>query len=96
MTDEAVDVKACVTEHRIAGLEKALQHANAKIDKLETALHLIAQWGDAYPLAVFPEPDLAKARTLLEAGGMTLDRVSASNMRYVAQGIAKIAAEALR
>lgn len=66
-----------------------------RIDELEEALHKIAQWSDAYPLSVFPEPDWKKVRDLLEAGGITLDSVSASNMRHVVEGVGKIAKEAL-
>jgi hypothetical protein len=43
----------------------------------------LEHWLDAYPLAVFPEPDLKKARALLEAGGMTLDSLSAWNFRHI-------------
>jgi len=49
----------------------------------QDVLDRIKSWSEAYPLSVFPEPDLVKARKLLEAGGMTLDSVSASNMRHV-------------
>jgi len=50
----------------------------------------IRLWCDAYPLSIFPEPDLKLARKLLEAGGLTLDAVSASAMRHVLEGIRKI------
>jgi hypothetical protein len=40
-------------------------------------------WLRAYPLDIFPEPDLTKARELLEAGGMTLDAVSADMARHI-------------
>lgn len=66
-----------------------------RVDELEEALHKIAQWSDAYPLDIFPEPDLKKARALLEAGGITLDSVSAHCMRHVVEGVGKIAKEAL-
>ena len=56
----------------------------------EEKLYRIEQWCEAYPLAIFPEPDLFKARALLEAGGMTLDAISASSMRHVLKGIRKI------
>jgi hypothetical protein len=62
---------------------------------LREALLKIAQWAKAYPLEVFPEPDWDKARDLLAAGGMTLDRISASNMRHVVEGVGKIAQGAL-
>ena len=59
----------------------------------ENKLRRIRQWCDAYPLDVFPEPDFKKARELLEAGGMTLDAISASNMRHVLKGIRSILEE---
>lgn len=67
-----------------------------EIDRLQEALWKIAQWSDAYPLDVFPEPDLKKARQLLEAGGITLDSVSAHCMRHVVEGVGKIAKDALK
>ena len=66
-----------------------------KIERLEGALYSIQQWSEAYPLAVFPEPDLKKARILLEAGGITLDAISAHCMRHCVEGVGKIAREAL-
>ena len=52
-------------------------------DVLEELLGELAGWEVAYPLSAFPEPDLIQAAALLKAGGMTLDAVSASNMRHV-------------
>lgn len=66
-----------------------------RIDELEEALHRIVQWSEAYPLDIFPEPDLKKARALLEAGGITLDSISAHCMRHVVEGVGKIASSAL-
>ena len=63
-----------------------------EIDRLQERLSRILEWCEAYPLDVFPEPDFKQARKLLEAGGMTLDAISASNMRHVVNGIKKIAA----
>jgi hypothetical protein len=62
---------------------------------MEEALQLIVMWAEAYPLDIFPEPDWQKARALLEAGGMTLDAVSASCMRHVVEGVGEIARKAL-
>jgi hypothetical protein len=59
----------------------------------EEKLDQIRKWCDAYPLETFPEPDFKKARALLEAGGMTLDAVSASNFRHVLRGIRRIIGE---
>ena len=66
-----------------------------RIEELEEALHKIESWSRAYPLKVIPEPDFKKAAELLAAGGMTLDAISASNMRHVIEGVGKIAREAL-
>jgi len=65
------------------------------VDDLTDALQRIVQWSEAYPLDIFPKPDYAKARQLLEAGGMTLDAISADCMRHVVEGVGKIAREAL-
>jgi len=68
-------------------------------ERLEEALWRIAQWADAYPLDVFPEPDehyYRKAHKVLTANGMTLDRLSAASMRHVIEGVGKIARDALR
>ena len=66
-----------------------------RLERYEKALRRIEQWSLAYPLDIFPEPDFKRARELLEAGGMTLDAVSASAMRRVVNGVGKIAKEAL-
>jgi hypothetical protein len=67
----------------------------SKNERLEDALHRIEQWAQAYPLDVFPEPDFKRARELLAAGGISLDSISASNMRHVVEGVGKIARGAL-
>lgn len=69
-----------------------------KLDLYEEALHQIASWATAYPLAVFPEPDEAyyrRAHEVLTANGMTLDRLSAAAMRHVITGVGRIAQDAL-
>jgi hypothetical protein len=70
--------------------------AQDKLERYEEALRSIVRWGEAYPLSVFPEPDLDKAHDLLKAGGITLDAVSASAMRHVVTMVAAIAKEALK
>jgi hypothetical protein len=67
-----------------------------EIERLRHALEEIEAWSRAYPLRVFPEPDFDKAAELLKAGGMTLDSISASNMRHVVEGVGAIARKALR
>lgn len=73
----------------------AASEAAEYIDDMENALRQIVQWSEAYPLDIFPEPDLKKARELLAAGGITLDAVSAHCMRHVIQRVAEIAKEVL-
>lgn len=77
-------------------------YLQARIDALETdrdrmrdALERIYLWSKAYPTQVFPEPDFKRAAALLSAGGMSLDVVSASNMRHATKGVGKIARAAL-
>jgi hypothetical protein len=55
----------------------------------------LQNWSDAYPLKVFPKPDLKKAAKVLKDAGMTLDSISADNMRHVLEGIKDIIAESL-
>lgn len=66
-----------------------------EIERLTEALGRIVEWSEAYPLDVFQEPDFEKVRSVLEASGMTLDAVSASNMRHVLKGAGAIARAAL-
>jgi hypothetical protein len=62
----------------------------------KSALDRIVLWSEAYPIDILPKPDLEKARALLEAGGITLDSISAHCMRHVVEGVGKIARKALR
>lgn len=61
-----------------------------RIDTIMDAFHRVRVWIDAYPLSVFPEPDFKRAREVLKANGMTIDAISASNMRHVLTGIRSI------
>ena len=63
---------------------------NNYCDELEGELDKITNWCNAYPLDIFPEPDLKAVAELLKKNGMTLDSVSASNMRHVLSGIKDI------
>jgi len=69
-----------------------------EIERLEEALRRIADWSDAYPIDIFPEPDeeyYRKAHEVLIANGMTLDRLSPAAMRHATRSIGTIAKEAL-
>jgi len=61
-----------------------------KLSDYEEGLNLIRNWAKAYPLSIFPEPDLQRARELLEAGGITLDAVSAGAIRSAVCAIENI------
>ena len=68
-------------------------HKEIHVDNLENLqdkLQKIINWVDAYPLDIFPEPDFKKAARVLKQNGMTLDSISASNMRHVLKGIKDI------
>ena len=61
-----------------------------KIYELDGKLKEIKDWCEAYPLDMFPEPDFEEVRHILKPHGITLDSISASNMRHVLQGIKNI------
>lgn len=60
------------------GLADIVQNA-----PLEQFAEWVEQWATAYPVDVFPEPDMSRVRDVLTAAGLSLDQVSASNMRHV-------------
>ena len=69
--------------------------AAAALERQDEALHQIKEWAEAYPLDVFPEPDFKLVAKVLEAAGLTLDAVSASNMRHVITRVRAIVDAAL-
>ena len=73
-------------------LTKKLQ---ARIKELEEVLTRIQNWAKAYPLEVFPPPDLKKAAQVLKAEGLTLDAITADAIRYVITEVSDIARQAL-
>jgi hypothetical protein len=46
-------------------------------------------WAEAYPLDVFPEPDWKRSAEVLKEAGLSLDRISAHNMRHVITRVAE-------
>lgn len=56
----------------------------------------IKGWCEAYPIAVFPEPDFGKAHKVLKENGMTLGAISASNMKHVITQVQKMIDAAIR
>lgn len=64
-------------------------------ETLKAALERLDEWSKAYPLDVFPEPDMKQVDAVLSAAGLSLDAVSASNMRHVITKVGEIARAAL-
>ena len=60
-----------------------------EIERLNDILQTIEMWSKLYPLDIFPEPNFKLAAEVLEKNGMTLDAISAINMRHVLSGIAR-------
>jgi len=85
---EALDIIATDASAELAALQ-------SRLSALEDGLGSIRAWTEAYPLSVFPEPDFEKAHQLLKAGGMTLDSITASNMRHVIEGVKRLVDDAL-
>lgn len=79
----------------IGAQARKIDELRAENERMREALEKIDQWAKAYPLSVFPEPDFKKAHEVLTANGMTLDAISASNMRHVVTGVGEIARAAL-
>ena len=78
------------TEHLFEKMQNEIDRLTAENEAKDDVLRKIKDWCRAYPLEVFPEPDLKKAAKVLKEAGMTLDSISASNMRHVLKGIQKI------
>lgn len=66
-----------------------------RLTAAEGFMEEIVSWSKAYPLEVFPKPDFKKAHKVLMANGISLDAISAANMRHVVDGVGKIAEQAL-
>jgi hypothetical protein len=91
--------------HAAAGIAS---EADAELDSLrrelaeaereemaKEALEQILSWAEAYPIECFPEPDWKRSDEVLKAAGLSLSRISASNMRHVITRVAEIARGAL-
>ncbi|KKL67681.1 hypothetical protein LCGC14_2132540 [marine sediment metagenome] len=77
------------------GYKTPLAKCRAENDKLRNALQRIDTWAKAYPLEIFPKPDLGKAANVLKASGMTLGSISADSIRHVLDGVKGIVTDAL-
>lgn len=73
-----------------------IERLDDRVSDLTEALHKIDSWSRAYPLDVFPTPDLDKAARVLRENGMTIDSISAHVARHVVEGVGKIARDVLK
>lgn len=87
--------RAEVLEKENLNYAKIFDLQKARIERLEDALQKIYNWSQAYPLDVFPEPDLQLARKLLTDGGVSYDALNAHAMRHVIKGVETIVTVAL-
>ncbi len=77
---------------------ECLQLLRAEIERLREVLTRLQQWADAYPLDQFPEvlrQEWQQANEVLAQAGLSMSRMSASNMRHVLNGARKMLAEGL-
>ncbi len=78
-----------------AQARKELARLQAAQQQVSEAIQKLTAWRDqAYPLEVFPEPDMQRARMLLAAGGVTMDTVGAHIMRFALSRVCEILADA--
>ena len=75
----------------IEQVEAKNEKLEAEIETLQDKLDRIISWCNAIPLSVFPEPDFVLVRGAIEEEGITLDAITASNMRHIVDGIRDIA-----
>lgn len=64
-----------------------------RIQAMESALDELRQWVEAYPLSVFPEPDIHRAHQALQSAGITPDAVAASIIRSTLTRVREILAK---
>ena len=85
-------------EHGFECGKNQQQGWKAKYDTFKATLREIDDWANAYPVEVFPEPtkdNWKQAAEVLKANALSLDRISASNMRHVLSGIKKKVSKAI-
>ncbi len=70
--------------------------AEEKLAQTVSALRRLERWAQAYPVSVFPEPDMERVHQVLKDAGMGLDGVSAYVIRYVLSEVQDIVNGGLR
>jgi hypothetical protein len=89
------DNRYIVESNEVEALTAENKAQAERIEKLEDIFHKIRAWQQAYPLDIFPKPDLKKAHEVLKTAGMTLDAIAADNIRHVLDGIKDYVEQAL-
>ena len=90
------DMRKCFTIIKKEDLQAEIDKLQASRENLVDVLERIHIWQRAYPLKVFPKPDLKKAAEVLKDAGMTLDAITADNMRHVLDQIKSMVDLALK
>ena len=74
-----------------------IEQLSNRVERLETDLHRIDMWADAYPVDIFPEPDLDGVKQVLIANDMLreMDRMHSSWARYLLSSVKEITSAAL-
>lgn len=70
--------------------KKRADKAEDRAERFKNALQELQQWANAYPLDIFPEPNFSLAAKVLTDAGISLDAISASNMRHVLTRVEEI------
>ena len=68
----------------------------AEREKYYELLEEIKVWREAYPLSIFPVPDWEKVLDALTMNGLTLDAISAANLRHAANRFYEMLDETIR
>ena len=87
-----IENRLCVVRAQLGAYETL----DAENDRLRNLFRRLGIWQRAYPLDVFPKPDLKKAHEVLKANDMTLDAIRADTMRDMLGGIEGIVERALK
>lgn len=88
INEPLLEVSRTINEYEQRIREDERAKCEDEIEALQDKLHQIQSWCQAYPLAVFPEPDWTAVKEKL--GSRLLTEVSGSNMRHVVEGIQRI------
>ena len=82
LTEQVAELQQQVLiKHTTAILEEMYDILRERDEQNKGKLEELRKWADAYPLEVFPEPDLKRAAEVLGAADMTLDAISAYVIR---------------